>query len=370
MHDPREPHFLAIKRVLRYVRGTLVYGLQLFSSSTSDLVAYSDADLAGFPTIRRSTSGYCIFLGNNLLSWSSKRQPTLSCSSAETECHGVASVISETCWLRIILRELHTHLSSATLVYCETMASIRDGEERGGVETARGRTPRFDVGSAHGSFPLDDDEDNSPAEEVSPVKPKKPSKRVAKTKKDDPKEGKEAPKEWTVTEEITLCQCWYDVSENSISENSMKAKGFWEDVIWYFEKETSSTRGYDSIVIKWKNRRRKKFKTSETTSGSVSGGINLNEEADESVQDTQEFQPMGRDRAKAKKKGAGSSRGGSFSFVDLVADKFFNMKQKKEGQGTTVLFRDEESGVEYLGGRGSRNCTAEKGETRNSASSA
>ncbi|GJS31937.1 blue copper protein-like protein [Tanacetum coccineum] len=51
-------------------------------------------------------------------------------------------------------------------------------------------------GSAHGSLPFDEDEDNFPTEEVSPVKPKKPSKRAAKTKRDDPKEGKEAPKEW------------------------------------------------------------------------------------------------------------------------------------------------------------------------------
>ncbi|GJV89476.1 ribonuclease H-like domain-containing protein [Tanacetum coccineum] len=49
----------------------------LFSSSSSDLVAYSDADWAGCPTTRQSTSGYCVFLGNNLLSWSSMRQPTL-----------------------------------------------------------------------------------------------------------------------------------------------------------------------------------------------------------------------------------------------------------------------------------------------------
>ncbi|GJV47025.1 ribonuclease H-like domain-containing protein [Tanacetum coccineum] len=52
MHDPREPHFSALKRILRYVRGTLYYGLQLFSSSTTDLVAYSDADWAGCPTTR------------------------------------------------------------------------------------------------------------------------------------------------------------------------------------------------------------------------------------------------------------------------------------------------------------------------------
>ncbi|GJZ91789.1 ribonuclease H-like domain-containing protein [Tanacetum coccineum] len=70
MHDPREPHFSALKRILRYVRGTLTSGLQLYSSTTSSLVAYSDADWAGCPTTRRSTSGYCVFLGNNLLSWS------------------------------------------------------------------------------------------------------------------------------------------------------------------------------------------------------------------------------------------------------------------------------------------------------------
>ncbi|GJU55221.1 ribonuclease H-like domain-containing protein, partial [Tanacetum coccineum] len=124
MHDPREPHFSALKRILRYVRGTLDYGLQLFSSSTTSLVAYSDADWAGSPTTRRSTSGYCVFLGNNLLSWSSKRQPTLSCSSAEAEYRGVANTVAETYWLWNILRELHTPLSSATLVYYDNVSVV------------------------------------------------------------------------------------------------------------------------------------------------------------------------------------------------------------------------------------------------------
>nr|GEZ92529.1 ribonuclease H-like domain-containing protein [Tanacetum cinerariifolium] len=121
MHDPREPHFSVLKRILRYVRGTLDYGLQLFSSSTTDLVAYSDADWAGCPTTRRSNSGYCVFLGNNLLSCSAKRQPTLSRSSAEAEYRGVANIVAETCWLRNLLHELHTPLSSAMLIYYDNV---------------------------------------------------------------------------------------------------------------------------------------------------------------------------------------------------------------------------------------------------------
>ncbi|GJY96888.1 ribonuclease H-like domain-containing protein [Tanacetum coccineum] len=89
MHDPREPHFSALKRILWYVRGTLTFGLQLYSSTTSSLVAYSDADWAGCPTTRRSTSGY------------------------------LARLV-----LRNLLRELHTPLSTATIVYCDNVSAI------------------------------------------------------------------------------------------------------------------------------------------------------------------------------------------------------------------------------------------------------
>nr|GEW35092.1 ribonuclease H-like domain-containing protein [Tanacetum cinerariifolium] len=125
MHDPRDPHFTALKRIFRYVRGTLDYGLQLHVSYTTQLSAYIDADWAGCPITRRSTSGYCVFLEDNLLSWSAKRQVTLSRSSAEAEYQGVANVVAETAWIRNLLCELHTSIFTATLVYCDNVSVVR-----------------------------------------------------------------------------------------------------------------------------------------------------------------------------------------------------------------------------------------------------
>lgn len=92
MHDPREPHFAALKRILLYLKGTLHHGLHLAPSSSLQMTAYSDADWGGCPDTRRSTSGYCVFFSNNLVSWSSKRQTTTSHSSAEAEYRGVAKI--------------------------------------------------------------------------------------------------------------------------------------------------------------------------------------------------------------------------------------------------------------------------------------
>ncbi|GKC61785.1 ribonuclease H-like domain-containing protein [Tanacetum coccineum] len=70
-------------------KGTLKLGLQLYASATTSLVGYTNADWAGCPSTRRSTSGYCVFLGDNLLSWSAKRQHTISRSSAVADYGGV-----------------------------------------------------------------------------------------------------------------------------------------------------------------------------------------------------------------------------------------------------------------------------------------
>ncbi|KAK1677814.1 hypothetical protein QYE76_038662 [Lolium multiflorum] len=123
MHAPREPHFQLVKRILRYVHATSHFGLQLHANPSSALVAYSDADWAGCPDTRRSTSGFCVFLGANLVSWSSKRQPTVSRSSAEAEYRAVANCIAETVWLRQLLTELHLPAVAATVVYCDNVSA-------------------------------------------------------------------------------------------------------------------------------------------------------------------------------------------------------------------------------------------------------
>ena len=113
-----------VKRVLRYVRGTTAKGLQLRRSTSPTLVAYSDADWAGCPDTRRSTSGFCVFFSDSLVAWSSKRQAIVSRSSAEAEYHGVANAATECCWLRHLLGELHVKIDKAMLLYCDNVSAF------------------------------------------------------------------------------------------------------------------------------------------------------------------------------------------------------------------------------------------------------
>ncbi|XP_021991742.1 uncharacterized mitochondrial protein AtMg00810-like [Helianthus annuus] len=124
MHAPKTDHWNALKRIIRYIRGTTSFGLTLGPSKVPRLIVYSDADWAGCPDTRRSTSGFCVYYGDNLISWSSKRQATISRSSAEAEYRGVANVVAEICWLCNLLLELQRPLTTATLVYCDNVSAI------------------------------------------------------------------------------------------------------------------------------------------------------------------------------------------------------------------------------------------------------
>jgi hypothetical protein len=124
MHDPRESHLTAKKRILRYLRGMPDYKLFLRSSRSTDLVVYTDTDWAGCPDTRRSTSSYAVFLGDNLVSWSAKRQTVVSRSSAEVEYCAVANGVAEATWLRQLLLELQAPPSRCTLIYCDNISAV------------------------------------------------------------------------------------------------------------------------------------------------------------------------------------------------------------------------------------------------------
>ena len=124
MHDPREPNMIALKCIMRYLQGTNDHNLFIRPFHINRLVSYTDADWVGCPTTRRSTSGFCVYLGDNLVSWSSKHQHAVSRSSVDAEYMGVANVVVEAVWLRNLLPELSCSLSRMTIVFCDNVSAM------------------------------------------------------------------------------------------------------------------------------------------------------------------------------------------------------------------------------------------------------
>ncbi|XP_020266030.1 uncharacterized protein LOC109841474 [Asparagus officinalis] len=125
MAAPRTIHFTVVLRILRYVKGTLLHGLHFSSHSSLILTGYSDADWASDPTDRHSTTGYCFFLGDSLISWRSKKQTVTSRSSTESEYRALADTTSELLWLRWLLEDMGVPQSSATILHCDNRSAIQ-----------------------------------------------------------------------------------------------------------------------------------------------------------------------------------------------------------------------------------------------------
>lgn len=123
MHSPTVGHWSMLKRVLRYVQDTLHYDLRIVKSDSTTLHAFSDSDWAGCPIDQKSTSGFAVFLGANLVSWACRKQRTVARSSTEAEYKGLADVADEVTWVVSLLRELGLPPDTPPRLWCDNLGA-------------------------------------------------------------------------------------------------------------------------------------------------------------------------------------------------------------------------------------------------------
>lgn len=125
MHRPQKTHMEAAFRIVRYLKGTYNYGV-FFKNNNKNLClqGYTDADWAGNQLDRKSTAGYFMFVGGNLVTWKSKKQKVVALSSAEAEFRGMSRGITEIIWIRKLLTELGFPPKAPCKLMCDNQSAI------------------------------------------------------------------------------------------------------------------------------------------------------------------------------------------------------------------------------------------------------
>lgn len=124
MHRPQSHHWQAVKRILQYLCGTSTHGLSIVPSSHFNITAFCNSDWGFDLDDRKSTTGFCIYLDANLISWSSKKQQVVSRSSTEAEYRSIAATAADISWIQSLLHELQHPATSTPLILCDNLSVV------------------------------------------------------------------------------------------------------------------------------------------------------------------------------------------------------------------------------------------------------
>ncbi|OMP03555.1 hypothetical protein CCACVL1_02371 [Corchorus capsularis] len=124
MHKPTQQHFAALKRLLRYLKGTIWHGININKETNLSLTVYTNSDWAGDPDDRRSTSAYIVQLGTTPIAWCSKKQSTIARSSTEAEYRAIATAVSEVLWKQSLLSEIPLQIVNSHVTICKKKVKI------------------------------------------------------------------------------------------------------------------------------------------------------------------------------------------------------------------------------------------------------
>ncbi|KAM0021953.1 putative RNA-directed DNA polymerase [Helianthus debilis subsp. tardiflorus] len=124
MHSPTNAHFKITLRLLRYLKGSPGKGILFKKGDSLELKAFADSDWGKCVNFRKSITGFCIFLGNSFISWKSKKQSTVSRSSAEAEYRAMCAATCEIIWLLTILNELKIDVKFPVSLFCANTTAI------------------------------------------------------------------------------------------------------------------------------------------------------------------------------------------------------------------------------------------------------
>ena len=141
MAKPTELHLQIAKRALRYLRGTVNFGIQYKKGGSNELLAFTDSDYAGDMEDRKSTSGYVFVLSSGAVSWSSKKQPIVTLSTTEAEFVAAAMCVCQALWIKRILKELGYSNEDCIQVKCDNNSTIKLSKN----PVMHGRSKHIDV---------------------------------------------------------------------------------------------------------------------------------------------------------------------------------------------------------------------------------